>query len=173
MTVGERIRTARKQAGMTQRELADKLEISYVGVSQWESGRRNPKGSTLARIAEVLDVPLAYLQGTQFIGNSELANFVNRAWPRADDYLKTLKGNDGDVGEIERWERVCAELRGIRDEIIAEQQAERLRSSLTDQEARLLEIFSDLNAEGRRKVLAIVGDYAKIKEYSSVSEANG
>ena len=171
VTVGERIRTARKQAGMTQRELADKLEISYVGVSQWESGRRNPKESTLARIADVLDVPLNYLMGTHFIGHSELADFVNRSWPRADYYLKGLKNNDGDAEEIERWERVCAELCEIRDEIRAEQQTEQVK--LSDQEKQLLDIFRNLSAEGRRKVLAIAFDYAKIKEYSPVPETGG
>lgn len=56
MTTGERIKAARKAAGMTQAELAAKLEISYVGVSQWERDLRNPKRETLRRIAEALGV---------------------------------------------------------------------------------------------------------------------
>ena len=176
MTVGERIKAARKQAGMTQGELAEKLEISYVGVSQWESGRRNPKASTLARIAEVLDVPLGYLTEAHVMGSYELQDFVRRAWPRADNYVKKLQENDGDTEEIERWERVCAELLEI-GRGIAEQQAEQIRLSeqikLSDQEKRLLEIFRGLNSEGRRKILAISGDYAKIGEYSALSKTDG
>lgn len=170
MTVGERIRAARKQAGMTQGELAEKLEISYVGVSQWESGRRNPKDSTLARIAEVLDVPLGYLTGAYAVGFVELDDFVKRAWPRADHYVKKLQENDGDAEEIERWERICTELLKIRDEIRDSQQEEQIR--LSDQEKRLLEIFRSLNSEGRRKVLAITGDYTKIGEYSAASKTD-
>lgn len=171
MTVGERVKAARKQAGMTQGELAERLGISYVGVSQWESGRRNPKGSTLERIAEVLDVPLGYLTGAYAVGFVELDDFVRRAWPRADHYVKKLQENDGDAEEIERWESVCAELLKMQDEIRANQQAEQIQ--LSDQEKRLLEIFRGLNSEGRRKVLAITDDYAKIGEYSAHSKTDG
>ncbi|MCH5261201.1 MAG: helix-turn-helix transcriptional regulator [Lachnospiraceae bacterium] len=56
MTTGERIRTARKNANMTQAELAQKLGISYVGVSQWENGLRQPKYETLKKIADAIGV---------------------------------------------------------------------------------------------------------------------
>ena len=65
MTVGQRIREARKKAGLTQKELADKLGISYVGVSHWENGQRNPKLSTLARIADALSIPVIDLLTTE------------------------------------------------------------------------------------------------------------
>ncbi len=67
MTTGELIKAARKKAGMTQAELAQKLGISYVGVSQWERGLRNPKIETLNRIAAALgledETPLPPLFG--------------------------------------------------------------------------------------------------------------
>lgn len=56
MTSGERIRAARKNANMTQAELAQKLGISYVGVSQWENGLRQPKYETLKKIADAIGV---------------------------------------------------------------------------------------------------------------------
>ena len=56
MTTGQLIREARKKAGMTQAELAKKLGISYVGISQWENGTRNPKYDTLQRIASALEI---------------------------------------------------------------------------------------------------------------------
>lgn len=54
MTTGQLIKAARKKAKMTQAELAQKLGISYVGVSQWENDLRNPKYETLRRIADAL-----------------------------------------------------------------------------------------------------------------------
>lgn len=63
MTTGQRIKAARKKAGMTQKELGDKLGISYVGVSQWENDLRNPKLETLQRIADSLGVPVSILMG--------------------------------------------------------------------------------------------------------------
>lgn len=56
MTTGQLIRAARKEAKMTQAELAQKLGISYVGVSQWENDLRNPKYDTIKRIAAALGV---------------------------------------------------------------------------------------------------------------------
>lgn len=56
MAVGNRIRSARIQKGMTQKELAQKLGISPQGIVQWENGARNPKPETLERIASALGV---------------------------------------------------------------------------------------------------------------------
>ncbi len=54
MTTGQRIKEARKRAGMTQKELALKLGIPFQGISQWENDLRNPKYETLRRIADAL-----------------------------------------------------------------------------------------------------------------------
>ena len=56
MTTGERIRQARKSAGMTQAELAHKLGISAAGIAQWENDLRNPKIETLRKLADALGV---------------------------------------------------------------------------------------------------------------------
>lgn len=61
MTTGQLIKAARKKAGMTQAQLAEKLGISYVGVSQWENDLRNPKLDTLQRIAAALGVGVGQL----------------------------------------------------------------------------------------------------------------
>lgn len=63
MTYGQRIRAARKKAGMTQTELAKKLGIPYQSIGQWEKDRRKPKLETLQRIAEALGVPILDLLG--------------------------------------------------------------------------------------------------------------
>lgn len=61
MTTGERIKAARINAGLTQRELAERLNVSFVNISQWENGVRNPKIETLQKIADALNVPLGVL----------------------------------------------------------------------------------------------------------------
>ena len=38
LSIGENIRKYRKQADLTQEELADKLGVSYQSVSRWENG---------------------------------------------------------------------------------------------------------------------------------------
>ena len=61
MKVGEKIKKARLDIGMSQRELANKLGIAPPTLAQWENGTRNPKRETLIKIATALDVPVALL----------------------------------------------------------------------------------------------------------------
>lgn len=55
MTVGGRIKAARKKAAMTQKDLGDALGISFQTVAQWETGRRKPKFETIEKIAAALN----------------------------------------------------------------------------------------------------------------------
>ena len=64
MTTGQRIKAARKNAKMTQKELGQKLGISFQSIAQWENNLRNPKIETLQRIADALGVSVDYLLGT-------------------------------------------------------------------------------------------------------------
>ena len=163
MTIGERIKAARKQTGMTQQELAEKLEISYVGVSQWESGRRTPKGSTLKRIAAALDVPLNYLTGSGMIPEQEVTDFIAWLWSRANLRVTMLEHTSSDLEELERWERVCNGLHKINEDYVAKKNAE--REKLPEREEELLEKFRQLDYNTQRKILAITNDYTKIPEY--------
>ena len=63
MTTGQLIKAARKQAGLTQMELAEKLGIPYQSVGQWERDIRNPKYESLRRIADALNTSVSYLLG--------------------------------------------------------------------------------------------------------------
>jgi DNA-binding XRE family transcriptional regulator len=53
----DRLKAARKKANMTQQQLADKLGVSAQMISAWETGRRNPKYSTMKEIAKALGAP--------------------------------------------------------------------------------------------------------------------
>jgi transcriptional regulator with XRE-family HTH domain len=57
--IGARIKELRKQAGLTQEALAEKVELDSRHVSRLEMGRHFPSLDSLERIALVLNVPLA------------------------------------------------------------------------------------------------------------------
>jgi transcriptional regulator with XRE-family HTH domain len=54
MNLGESLKTARKAAGMTQKELADRLQVYQKDISRWENGERTPSIETFAKICEEL-----------------------------------------------------------------------------------------------------------------------
>ena len=54
MKIGERIAIARKNAGLTQTDVAKKLNLSVSMVSAWESGIRTPKLDTILRICNAI-----------------------------------------------------------------------------------------------------------------------
>lgn len=60
-TIGARIRRARKDIGLNQSELAERVGVSQPTVANWESGIHDPRRLMLAKLSETLSVPLAWL----------------------------------------------------------------------------------------------------------------
>ncbi len=56
MKLGEKLTFLRKQHGMTQMELAEKLNISRQAVSRWEQGTSEPSTENLVGIGKLFDV---------------------------------------------------------------------------------------------------------------------
>lgn len=48
----------RKELGLTQQQLAEKLNVSDKVISKWETGRSLPDTSMLIPLAEALQIPL-------------------------------------------------------------------------------------------------------------------
>ncbi len=59
--MGERLRAARMECGMSQQEVADQLEMSKQTVSAWERGERPPQLDVALRLAAIYGVPLQVL----------------------------------------------------------------------------------------------------------------
>ena len=60
-SIGERIKIKRKELGLTQAELGEKLNISDRAVSKWEQGEGDPNLTIIPDIAKILGVSLDYL----------------------------------------------------------------------------------------------------------------
>lgn len=61
MNIGTKITAARRQCGMTQSELADKMCVTRQTVSRWEAGSALPDVEKVAQIAKILQVSCDYL----------------------------------------------------------------------------------------------------------------
>ena len=63
MTIAEKIKAARKRAGLSQQELADQLYVSRSAVAKWESDKGLPDIENLKAIAKLFGMTLDELAG--------------------------------------------------------------------------------------------------------------
>lgn len=61
MTFGQKLRSARKNAGLTQEQLAQKLLVSRQAITKWESDRGMPDIENLKQLSALLAVSVDYL----------------------------------------------------------------------------------------------------------------
>lgn len=61
--LGKRIGELRKKRGLTQRQLADKLQVSHGRISLYETGDRSPDPEMLKKLADFFGCSVDYLLG--------------------------------------------------------------------------------------------------------------
>lgn len=66
-TFSNKLKELRVGAGLTQKQLAEKLNIRQQSYARYENGEGEPNLGTLVLIAKIFDVSIDYL-----LGNSEL-----------------------------------------------------------------------------------------------------
>ena len=60
-SIGETIAYLRKEKGMTQNELAEKMNVTDKAVSKWERDLSCPDVNTISKLADILDVSVEEL----------------------------------------------------------------------------------------------------------------
>ena len=61
MTLGEKIKEARKQCGLSQEQLAEKMSVSRSAIAKWETDKGLPDIDNLKALAGFLNVSVDYL----------------------------------------------------------------------------------------------------------------
>jgi len=56
-TVGRNVRLARRRAELSQRQLAERLDVARTRVADWEAGRHEPNGRHLVAICAATFAP--------------------------------------------------------------------------------------------------------------------
>lgn len=64
----------RKELGLTQKELAEKLEVTDKAISRWETGKGLPDTSLLKPLAEILGVSVGELLSGKRMDDSQIKN---------------------------------------------------------------------------------------------------
>lgn len=84
--IGERIKEARKRAGMTQKELGAAVGVAEITIRHYENDRNHPPLQMIEKIAAALNVRPAQLAGWSDTNKDDL------------DYLaRILRGNDDNI----------------------------------------------------------------------------
>ena len=94
MTVGENIRRIRQERGLTQRQLGELVGASEAYIRAYESGRRNPKPSSLEKIADALSVNPEVLANSEFDGIKAMHRLF-QVFRQYDGQLFEYKDNNG------------------------------------------------------------------------------
>ncbi|SEG07536.1 DNA-binding transcriptional regulator, XRE-family HTH domain [Eubacterium ruminantium] len=87
MTLADKLKEARKNAGLTQNELAEKLCVSRQAITKWESGKGIPDVENLKTIAKVLNVSIDFLLDDEGVADKT----VIKEQINLSDYVKEGK----------------------------------------------------------------------------------
>lgn len=87
MTLGEKLKFARKNAGLTQEQLAEKLLVSRQAVTKWEADKGMPDIENLKRLSKLLNISIDFLLDSE--ENIDLS--VIREEINLDDYTYVRK----------------------------------------------------------------------------------
>ena len=87
MKLGEKIKEARKQCGLSQEQLAEKMAVSRSAVAKWEANNGLPDVDNLKALAQLLNVSVDYL-----LDDGEVIDEVVMREPyNLSDYGKGIK----------------------------------------------------------------------------------
>lgn len=91
-SLGNKLRNLRVKAGLTQAQLADKLNISASTIGMYEQGRREPDNRTLSKLCLELGTSGDYLLG---INKGEILKTDMEVDSVISDFISFLESQDG------------------------------------------------------------------------------
>ena len=110
MTIGERIKEARKYRKMTQKQLAEAAGVATGTIQQYELGKREPKYEILVRVCQALNIsilafllpgstPIKYLTPEAAYDETNRSNHFD-AYIHSLGYELITDGGDGSLGKV-------------------------------------------------------------------------
>ena len=92
--LGNRIRTARRDAGMSQGQLATALNTTQSAISLYEAGQRSVGIDMLLNVARILNRPLHYFLGEDgdmlYVKDSDIAALISELERHPEDLPELL-----------------------------------------------------------------------------------
>lgn len=88
---GKLIRRLRKKKGLSLRQLAEKISVSFVNISHIENGRVETTEKVIKELAEALDYDVDNLLATADSINEDVKNIIKKLPNAVPEFLRTAK----------------------------------------------------------------------------------
>ncbi|MCM0650126.1 helix-turn-helix domain-containing protein [Clostridium swellfunianum] len=109
MSLGDKLLDLRKKAGLSQEEVADKLDVSRQTVSKWETDQTVPELIKVKLLSKLYNVSYDYLiSGSNLSGDITSIEMIvdeidwTSAWSKKYPILATYEGTQGIESYVER-----------------------------------------------------------------------
>ncbi len=79
INTGDRLFALRKKYGLSQEELAEKIDVSRQSISKWERGEASPNSNNLIAMSKLYGITLDELLGTEKSSKADEKNPVNNS----------------------------------------------------------------------------------------------
>lgn len=90
-TIAQRIKKARNNLNLKQKELAKKANITEANLSRYENGLSEPKSAVLSRLADALEVSIDYLLGISEFQNHNECDISKKSEKDLESILKNTQ----------------------------------------------------------------------------------
>lgn len=94
MNFSERLKNLRLEAGYTQKNLAETLNINQPRIVEWEKGKNNPNKKSLENLANLFNVSVSYLLGeTDTRSELEISTIYEKLSPKGKEHVLSFAKN--------------------------------------------------------------------------------
>lgn len=91
MSMQERLKSLRKEIGLTQAEMAKKVGVTSSAYGFWERGRNEPDLKMIAKLAEIFDVSTDYLLGRTSDRHRPYYELTAKDHKEIDNYIDNIE----------------------------------------------------------------------------------
>ena len=103
MDFPENLKELRTRRGLSQKALADSVNVSQTAIYHWEKGERKPKGDQIISLANALDVSIEELMGysTHSIDKESVNNLASLF-----SFLEEKTQNQGELSILRKYRKL-------------------------------------------------------------------
>jgi transcriptional regulator with XRE-family HTH domain len=91
LLLGKLIRKLRKQKGLSLRQLAEKVSVSFVNIAHIENGRIATSQEVIKELAKALDYDVDKLLAAADSVNEDIKNIIKKLPTAVPEFLRTAK----------------------------------------------------------------------------------